>query len=84
VRKLKDAVARERFLAEEGTVETALQLVPPKKGETGLVGDIEELTDILRRYPWTTLAELKGNQEVILKLEETEKLIRELKKALAK
>jgi ParB family chromosome partitioning protein len=81
---LKDAVARERFLAEGGTVETALQLVPPKKVETGLVGDIEELTDILRRYPWTTLAELKGNPEVILKLEEAEKLIRELKKALAK
>src|SRR6202451_3008010 len=53
---LKDPVARDRFLASGGTIETALQLVPPpkKKGDAGLVGDIEELSDALRRYPWTT------------------------------
>jgi ParB family chromosome partitioning protein len=83
---LKDPVARDRFLATGGTIETALQLVPPpkKKGDTGLVGDIEELSDVLRRYPWTTLAELKGDPEVLKKLEEAEKLLRDLKKALAK
>ncbi len=83
---LKDPVARERFLADGGSVDTALQLVPPpkKKGEAGLVGDIEELSGILRRYPWTTLAELKGNVDVIRKLEEAEKLLGDLRKALAK
>ena len=83
---LKDPVARERFLASGGSIETALQLVPvpKKKGQAGLVGDIEELSEVLRRYPWTTLAELKGDPEVIKRLEETEKLLRELKRALAK
>ena len=83
---LKDPVARERFLANGGSIDSALQLVPApkKKGEAGIVGDIEELTEVLRRYPWTTLAELKGDGEVIRKLEEAEKLLRELKKALAK
>jgi len=83
---LKDPVARGRFLDSGGTIETALQLVPPpkKKGDAGLVGDIEELNEVLRRYPWTTLAELKGDPEVLKKLDEAEKLLRDLKKALAK
>jgi len=83
---LKDPVARGRFLDSGGTIETALQLVPPtkKKGDAGLVGDIEELNEVLRRYPWTTLAELKGDPEVLKKLDESEKLLRDLKKALAK
>lgn len=83
---LKDPVARDRFLASGGTIETALQLVPApkKKRDAGLVGDIQELGEVLRRYPWTKLAELKGDQEVLKKLEETEKLLRDLKKALAK
>ena len=83
---LKDPVARDRFLASGGSVNTALQLVPArkKKGEAGIVGDIEELTQVLRRYPWTALAELKGDADVMRKLEETEKLLRDLKRALAK
>ncbi len=83
---LKDPVARDRFLASGGSVDTALQLVPArkKKGEAGIVGDIEELTQVLRRYPWTALAELKGDADVMRKLEETEKLLRDLKRALAK
>jgi hypothetical protein len=35
-------------------------------------------------YPWTTLAEMKGDPQVIRKFEETEKLLKELKKALAR
>ena len=82
---LKDPVARDRFLADGGTVESALQLVPQKKkAESGLAGDIDELSDVLRRYPWTTLAELKGDPEVLKKLDEAERLLRELKRALTK
>jgi ParB family chromosome partitioning protein len=40
------------------------------------------LSEALRRYPWTTLAEMKGDPQVIRKLEETEKLLKDLKKAL--
>jgi ParB family chromosome partitioning protein len=83
---LKDPLARDRFLSNGGSIDSALQLVPApkKKGEAGLVGDIEELSEVLRRYPWTTLTELKGDPEVIRKLEEAEKLLRELRKALSK
>jgi ParB family chromosome partitioning protein len=83
---LKDPVAREEFLSQGGSVESALRKVnPPTAKKThGLLGDIEQLSDALRRYPWTTLAEMKGDAQVIRGLEDAEKLLRDLKKALSK
>jgi ParB family chromosome partitioning protein len=83
---LKDPVAREEFLSQGGSVESALRKVNPtttKRGH-GLLGDIEQLSEALRRYPWTTLAEMKGDAQVIRSLEEAEKLLRDLKKALSR
>jgi ParB family transcriptional regulator, chromosome partitioning protein len=83
---LKDPVGKENFLSPEGSIETALKTLspPPSKKAHGLLGDIEQLSESLQRYPWTTLAAMKGDQQVIRKLEETEKLIKELKKALSR
>ena len=83
---LKDPVARDHFLSPDGSIDTALEQLappPPKKG-TGLVGDLQELSNALRRYPWTTLADSKGDPEVLRTLEQTEKLLKDLKKALAR
>jgi ParB family chromosome partitioning protein len=84
---LKDPVAKENFLSHEGTLETAMRTlspaIPSKKAQ-GLVGDIEQLSESLQRYPWTTLTALKGDQQVLRKLEEAEKLIKELKKTLSR
>jgi ParB family chromosome partitioning protein len=83
---IKDPVAKESFLSAEGNIESALRALgptPPKKAH-GLLGDIEQLSESLQRYPWTTLAALKGDQHIIRKLEETEQLIKELKKTLSK
>ena len=74
-------------LNHNGSIESALQKLGPAaagKKRHGLLGDIDELSDALRRYPWTTLAEMKGDPQVIRKLEETEKLLKDLKKALAR
>jgi hypothetical protein len=38
----------------------------------------------IRSYPWTTLADLKGDPEAVRAIQEVEKLIKELKKALRK
>jgi ParB family transcriptional regulator, chromosome partitioning protein len=83
---LKDPVAKEHFLSPGGTIETALRTLgpAPSKKNQGLLGDIEQVSESLRRYPWTTLAALKGDQQVLRKLEETEKLLRDLKKALSR
>ncbi|HEY4902363.1 MAG TPA: ParB N-terminal domain-containing protein [Candidatus Sulfotelmatobacter sp.] len=83
---LRDPVAKDNFLVSGGTIETALRTLgpAPSKKAHGLLGDIEQLSESLQRYPWTTLAAMKGDQQVIRKLEETEKLIKELKKALSR
>jgi ParB family chromosome partitioning protein len=82
---LKDPVARDEFLSPQGTIESALKKlgpVPPTK-QHGLLGDLEELNQALRRYPWTALSEMKGDAQAIRKLEEIEKLLKDLKKALS-
>ncbi len=83
---LRDPVAREEFLGEGGTIESAVQKLGPGPGRRsqGLLGDIEALNEAIRRYPWTTLAALKGDSQVVRKLEETEKLLKDLKKALSR
>ena len=84
---LKDPIAREEFLSKDGSIDKAHKKVIPSSTKTkrgqGLISDIEELSDSLRRYPWTSLAEMKGDRQVIRKLEETEKLLKDLKKALS-
>jgi ParB family transcriptional regulator, chromosome partitioning protein len=83
---LKDPVAKDNFLSADGTIESALHTLSPmpsKKGQ-GLLGDIEQLSESIQRYPWTTLAALKGDQQLLRKLEETEKLLKDLKKTLSR
>jgi ParB family chromosome partitioning protein len=83
---LKDPVAKETFVSAGGSIESAFRtLAPaPSKKAQGLLGDIEQISESLQRYSWTALAALKGDQQVIRKLEETEKLLKELKKALSR
>jgi ParB family transcriptional regulator, chromosome partitioning protein len=83
---LKDPVAKETFVSSGGTIDSALRgLAPaPTKKPHGLLGDIEQISESLQRHPWTTLVTLKGNPELLRKLEDTEKLLKELRKALSK
>lgn len=83
---LKDPVARENFASAGGSLENALKtLAPPSSRRTpGLIGDIEQISESLQRYSWTTLAALRGDEQVLRKLAEAEKLLKELKKVLSK
>lgn len=58
---LKDSVAKERFISSDGSIESALRTLgpAPSKKAHGLLGDIEQISESLQRYPWTTLAALK-------------------------
>jgi ParB family chromosome partitioning protein len=49
-----------------------------------LAGDIAALIECITRHPWTALSELKGDQTVIRRIEEAEKLLKQLKKSLSK
>lgn len=83
---LRDPVARDDFLTDGGSIDSALlKLGPaPSRKREGLTGDIQALADTIKGYPWTTLADLKGDPELIRTLEETEKLLKDLKKTLGK
>jgi ParB family chromosome partitioning protein len=83
---LKDPIARHEFLDQNTSIDNAFQKVAPgpSKRTQGLVGDIDELAEAIKRYSWTSIVELKGDQAVIRKIEETERLLRELKTNLSK
>jgi ParB family chromosome partitioning protein len=83
---LKDPVAREEFLSKDSTIESALEKLGPlpKKKTSGFMGDLEELGEIIRSQSWTSLALLKGDPEVIHKIEEAEKLLKDLRRVLSK
>jgi ParB family chromosome partitioning protein len=83
---LRNPVARGEFLSEGGTIQSAIEKLEPADGndERGLAGDIAALVESIKRYPWTTLAELKGDQTIIRRIEEAEKLLKQLKKTLSK
>lgn len=83
---LKDPMGKETFMSAGGSIERAFRTLapPPSKKAHGLLGDIEQISESLKRYPWTTLAALKGDQQVLRKLEETEKILKDLRRALSK
>lgn len=81
---LRDPVARGHFLSEDGDIESAVLRLPAldKRPKAELVAELDAAMEAVRRVPWTTLEELKGNAEVVQRIEEAETLLRTLRKAL--
>ena len=83
---LPDPVAREHFLSRDGDLESAmLRVAPPaKKNKSGLVGDLDSAIESMKRVPWTALAELEGDPEILKKIDQAEELLKSLRKALSR
>lgn len=80
---LRDPVAKQKFIDGESLDAAANAVAPqPSKKKSGLAGDIEELTQALKRHSWTTLIESKGDPHILKQVEEAEKLLKELRKVL--
>ena len=82
---LPDPVAREHFLSKQGDIDSAvmrLGAVPKKK--TGLAPDLEAAVESMKHVPWTALADLRGDPELLKKIDEAEALLRSLRKALSR
>ena len=61
-----------------------LRLAPePKPRKGGLSDDLESVVEAMKKVPWTTLQELKGDPEILRKIEEAEALLRSLRGALS-
>jgi ParB family chromosome partitioning protein len=82
---LPDPVARVQFLSDAGDLDSAMlrlgASLKPAKG--GLAGDLEVAVDAMKKVPFAALQELKGNPEILKKIEEAEALLRLLRGALS-
>ncbi|TAL78022.1 MAG: hypothetical protein EPN75_11995 [Beijerinckiaceae bacterium] len=82
---LPDPVARSQFLSDAGDLESAmLRLGPaPKPVKGGLSGDLEAAVDAMKKVPFSTVQELKGDVDILKKIDEAEALLQSLRDALA-
>ena len=80
---LPDPVARAEFLRDSGDLDSAqLRLGPKEPQPSGFLVNIEATVETMRSLPWTDLQAMKGDLEVLGKLDEAEALLRSLRKAL--
>ena len=82
---LKDPVAKDHFLEERGDIESAMLRIAPPRPKPGhsLIGDIGALAELVKRYSWTDVEKLRGDSEVLGKIEEAEALLEGLRKSLS-
>lgn len=82
---LPDPVARSQFLSDAGDLETAMLRLGPalKPAKGGLSGDLEAAVEAMKKVPFSTLQELKGDADILRKIEEAEALLRSLRGALS-
>ena len=82
---LPDPVAREHFLSEDGDLESSMLRLGPaaKKAKNGLAGELDSAVEAMKRVPWTTLAELKGDPDILKKIDDAETLLKSLRKTLS-
>ena len=81
---LPDPIAGAHFLSEEGDLESARLRLRPVQMKTngGLLTELDTAIETMKNLSWTALQEMKGNTSVLKKIEEAEKLLKSLRKAL--
>jgi ParB family chromosome partitioning protein len=82
---LPDPVARSQFLSDAGDLESAmLRLGPaPKPVKGGLSGDLDAAVDAMKKVPFSALQELKGDVDILKKIDEAQALLQSLRGALS-
>jgi ParB family chromosome partitioning protein len=81
---LRDPVAKAHFLTDEGDIDSAVLRVAPKpKPESGLVADLDAAMDAIRRASWTVIEEMRGNEEVLRKIDDAESVLGALERNLS-
>jgi len=82
---LADPVAKENFLSEAGDLETAMLRIAPetKKRDPDFISNLDSTVESMKQIPWGTLEQLKGDAEVIKKIEDAEALLQSLRETLA-
>ena len=89
---LRNADAKEKFLQDNGNIDSALAKLPVEEGQSGFGVGLERDLDILAatvesvltRYPWMVIQDLRGNKTVEAKIQACEEVLRKLRAALIK
>ena len=79
---LRDPVAKQKFADGQSLDAVMDAIAPPDNAKGTLAGDIQQLTDALKRHSWTTLVDNRGDARLLEQVEEAERLLRDLKKVL--
>ena len=80
---LPDPVARQHFLSDGGDIDSAmLRLGQTGKKKHGLGSELDTAVEAMKRVPWTTLAELKGDVDLLQKIDDAAALLKTLRKTL--
>ena len=82
---LRDPMAKEHFLTAKGDIDSAMLRIAPEESvrEEGLASDIEALTELMKKYPWTDLQKLKGDQDTLNKILEAQSVLDRLRDTLS-
>jgi ParB family chromosome partitioning protein len=82
---LRDPVAKAHFLSAAGDLESALLRLAPIEPQrrAGIVADLDAAIEAIKRAPWTTLEELKGDPRVLQQIDEAQSLLKTLRKTLS-
>lgn len=81
---LRDPVAKEHFLKDEGDIDSAMLRVASAgmKPKPKLTDELDAAIEAMKRVPWTALEALRGDSEVIRKIDDAEALLRALRRTL--
>ena len=81
---LRDPVAKDHFLKSDSDIDTALlRVARPAKKPEGLAGELDAIVATVKGVPWTVLATLKGNGDILRKLDDAEATLKSLRKTLS-
>jgi len=81
---LRDPIAKVHFLARDGDIDAALlRIAPIDRNIAGIAGELDSTINAMKNLSWTTLAELKGDQKLLKRIDDAESLLSNLKKMLS-
>lgn len=82
---LPDPIARAKFLSDDGDIESALLRVRSAEHDSKdrTPPDLESALDAMRNLPWTALQAMKGDPDILRKIDDAEALLKSLRTALS-
>lgn len=84
---LADPVAHDHFLSPEADIDSAVLKIAPAarlSQRKGLLNDLQMLADSIKKYSWTELEALRGDEQAVSKVEEAMRLLESLSSTLGR